>query len=294
MAEEQVRRCGEADVGSMTLYNLARADACMDRLRRHHDVESSAHEHHWSIEDTASFDCMHYLGNEAIENAARTLGLQANQTVFDLGSGYSATGRYLWQEYGVRTTGIELQPEIHARAQEITARCGFSEEQVRSICGDFLRVDNHDLYELSGAPPFDALVSFLCILHIPDRGAVFERARSILKPGGQVYIEDYYARAKLDETSSKILREEVACPYLPTRARYEDDLKAAGFLDVAWHDVSDEWTDFVVDRAQRYKTDPSHDAHLADFFDHVAGLFRSGAVGGVRLSARLPDSSSKA
>ena len=133
----------EFDVGKMALYNLDRARNTMDKL---------SGKPKWHIQDTASFDCMHYLGNSAIENAARELVLKPGDRVIDIGAGFNATGRYLYEHYGADVTGIELQREIHDLAETITEKDGLS-AGVHSVHGDFIQLD-------LGAPA-DHIVSFL-------------------------------------------------------------------------------------------------------------------------------------
>ena len=254
-------------VADMALYSLARARVCVAAL----DGKEQ-----WDIGDTASFDCMHYLGDDALHNAARELKLRPGETVLDIGSGFSATGRFLHSYYGVNVTGVELQPEIHALAETITKRNGM-ETNVRSVNDDFL--------QMAAVTPVDHIVSILCILHIPDRQAIFGKAASMLSVGGKMYVEDFYARKPLDSTAQRQLREVVSCPYLPSREQYIRDLEESGFGDVQFHDMSAEWSDYVHARAARYRQSPNPESTLLTFYATVDTLFRGGLVGGVRISA---------
>lgn len=229
----------------------------------------------WDIGDTASFDCMHYLGDDALHNAARELKLRPGETVLDIGSGYSATGRFLHKHYAVNVTGVELQPEIHSLAETITERNGM-EASVRSVNDDFL--------QMAVATPVDHIASMLCILHIPDREAVFRKAASMLPLGGKMYVEDFFARKPLDSTAQCQLREVVACPYLPSREQYIRDLEESGFGDVHFQDMSAEWSDYVHARAARYRQYPNPERALLIFYDTVDTLFRGGLLGGVRIT----------
>jgi cyclopropane fatty-acyl-phospholipid synthase-like methyltransferase len=222
---------------------------------------------------------MHYLGNAAIDNAAVELGLKGGDKVIDIGSGFSATGRYLHQKCRVDVTGIELQDDIHQLAEVIIEKSGMA-DHVRSVNGDFL--------QLNIDSQADHIVSFLCILHIPDRIALFSKAAAVLRSGGNIYIEDFYARELLDEDLRTILRDAISCPYLPGRQQYEQDLEASGFENVKFHDVSSVWSEFVRSRAKAYRDDPQHDPSLSAFYDAVDTLFASGQVGGCRITANIP------
>ncbi|KAF9880316.1 methyl transferase-like protein [Colletotrichum karsti] len=262
-----------SDVPDMNLYKLNRVHRTLEGLKDK-DV--------WDAEDTKGFDCMHYLGDAAIENAAKELGLRAGDRVLDIGSGFGGTGRYLHRRYGARTTGIELQGDIHEIAQTINAKSGAGGGAV-SVNGDFLELDA----ETMGGAPVDHVVSFLCILHIPARQQLFEKAHDVTRAGGRVYIEDFFARtAALDEKTLKVLRESVSCPGLPDKQEYVSELERAGFEVVNWVDMSDVWTDFVHQRAAEYKKDPSVDADLTAFYDAVDEVFTGGQVGGVRITCQ--------
>lgn len=257
------------NVADMALYGLQRARQRLDAL------ESKPQ---WELADTASFDCMHYLGDAALHAAAKAIHLQPGARVIDIGAGFSATGRFLHTNYGADVTGVELQPEIHDMADKITARNGLS-AHVRSVNGDFTKL---------AAPeqPVDHILSFLCILHIPDRAAVFGKAASMLRKGGTMYVEDFFARGgALDETTSRQLRDIVSCPYLPSKERYVADLEAAGFGNVTFEDMTADWAEFVHARAAEYKQSTAPEPLLLTFYNTIDELFHKGQLGGARIMA---------
>jgi len=241
----------------------------------------------WKNTDTSSFDCMHYDGDTALERCASKLSLRPSQHILDIGSGYSHTGRFFATRYHVKVTGIELQREVHELAQAITARNIEPRvvKDVTSVNADFLTLDPQTLGEKEAS--FDHVVSFLCIVHIPQasRQLLLRQAARYLKPNGRLYIEDFFARNQPTAAERSQLDGIMACSYLPDAAEWVHDLEAAGFGEVEFEDVSTEWTSLVVERATNYKADGEGDKDLERFYDTVAGFFTGGNVGGVRLIA---------
>ena len=276
-------------ISTMALYNLSRA---------HTHLASLSSKPKWTNADTSPFDCMHYDNDAALEHCASKIHLQPNQHVLDIGSGFSATGRFLASRYGAWVTGIELQRENHELAQLITARnvdAGVV-ERVRSVNADFLTLTPESLLggndgsPSSSSPHFDHIISLLCITHIPQsaRSALFQQAFHFLKPGGVLYIEDFYDNSlpgsPLTPQETESLQTVMACPYLPSRSKYITDVQSAGFERVEFEDVTEQWRAFVRARAERYRAEERQDAELRRFYDVVAEMME-GNVGGVRLTA---------
>ncbi|CAF9924166.1 hypothetical protein IMSHALPRED_006130 [Imshaugia aleurites] len=246
---------------------------------------------------------MHYDGDSALEHCASKLGLQPDQHVLDIGSGFSATGRFLAAKYGAYVTGIELQRESHELAQLITMRNidACVAERVRSVNADFLNLTPESLVAVgceggssSSSAQFDHVVSLLCIMHIPQsaRSALFRQAARFLKSGGKMYIEDFYDKSCRSGTLSNLtenelhhLHEVIACPYLPSASEYTSDVAAEGFDSIEFEDVSEKWTPLVRARTERYRGSEKPDAELQKFYDSVAEIFEGGNMGGVRLTA---------
>ena len=290
----EVHNDSNSNVSSMALYNLSRA---------HSHLASLSTKSRWTNADTSSFDCMHYDSDAALEHCASKIHLKPNQHVLDIGSGFSATGRFLASRYGASVTGIELQRENHELAQLITARnvdAGVV-ERVRSVNADFLKITPENLLggsngesssssSSSSSPHFDHIISLLCITHIPEsaRPALFRQAFHFLKPGGTLYIEDFYDNSSpgshLTAQEVEDLQTVMACPYLPSRSKYIADVQSAGFERVEFEDVSQKWRAFVRARAERYRAEERQDAELRRFYDVVAEMLE-GNVGGVRLCA---------
>ena len=267
-------------VSKMALYDLNIARSTL---------ASISHKPTWTIADTASFDCMHYDGDAALDLCAYTLRLQPDQRVLDIGSGFSATGRFLASKYEVHVTGVELQPEVHELAETITRKNAEQRvvKNVRSVNADFLTLTEDDMYGQDERVPFDHALSLLCIMHLPQsaRRTFFEQAHKYLKAGGRIYIEDFYQRKPLIDEERAKLRDLVACTFLPTKSEYTATVTETGFDASRFEDVTEHWRDILVARAKKYKAQANKNPDLEKFYDTVAELFLGGDLGGVRLTA---------
>ncbi len=242
------------------------------------------------VDDLVPFDQYHYHGAEAVDVAAAALGATTGQQVLDVGSGLGGPARYLADRTGATVTALELQPDLDAVARSLTQRCGL-EPRVEHVNGNIL---DAELGDRLGAGRFDAMMSMLCILHIPDRPLLFERCAAALRGEGRVFVEDFYARGPFTAHEQDLLGHEVSCPYLPSLDAYRHDLEAAGFVHIVVEDMTEDWTWFVANRLEAFRdrrveltrryNQQTFDS-LDRFYDAVSTLFAGGNLGGLRLTA---------
>jgi cyclopropane fatty-acyl-phospholipid synthase-like methyltransferase len=234
-------------------------------------------------------DQWHYHGTEAIRAAAQRLGLGPTSKVLEIGAGVGGPARYLAHTVGCHVMALELQPELNAIAADLTQRCGLA-GRVTHICGDALR------YPLPDAA-FDAVVSWLAFLHIPDRPRLCVRLARTLRAGGACYIEDLTMRAPFSARDLREVREIVYGITLTRIGDYITDLQAAGLVGVRAVDLTGEWAPYVAGRLAAWRQGRVEKsriygeaafAALEMFYDVIARLFESGSLGGARLMARAP------
>ena len=238
------------------------------------------------VDQLTPFDQYHYFGTSAVDAAIKSLHLQPGMRVLDIGSGLGGPARYIADRSGARVVAIDVQPDLHEVATDLTSRCGLT-GLVEHRCADIL--DGwHD-------EPFDAIVSFLCFLHIPNRARLFDVCRSALRAGGGMYIEDYGRQRQPTEDEAEELRVKVHCVDLPTPAEYLAELYRAGFEDVDLHDVTEDWQSFTVSRLDIFRKARDRNVTvyggdvvdgLDDFYATVAGLFEVGLIAGLQITAR--------
>jgi len=238
-------------------------------------------------EDVSPFDQYHYLGTAAVDDAICSLDIGPGSRVIDIGSGIGGPARYMAEKTGCRVTALELQFDLHNIACSLTERCGLS-GSVRHVCGDIL-----DFPE--GHCDFDAAVSWLSFLHIPDRLSLLKKCYNILKPDGKMFIEDFYRCGGFNEEETKILSEDVYCDYLPTSEEYREQLTGSGFTEVELVDKTGCWKNFVKERMEKFIESRSRHVkvhnveivkELEDFYKKMSQLFDSNNLGGLRIIAK--------
>lgn len=239
------------------------------------------------IEDISLFDQYHYLGTDAVDDAIRSLNIGSENRIMDIGSGIGGPARYLAKKTGCHVTALELQPDLHNIACSLTKRCGLS-EFVEHLCGDILDFSG-------GHYNFDVLVSLLTFLHIPDRSSLLKKCYEILKPGGEIFIEDFCRFDEFDEKETDILSGDVYCLYLPTSEEYGKQLAENGFTDIELIDKTDSWKNFVRERMEKFIENRNRHINihnieiveeLEDFYKKMSQLFEGGKLGGLRIIAK--------
>jgi sarcosine/dimethylglycine N-methyltransferase len=234
-------------------------------------------------------DQWHYHGTAAIGAAAQSLGLGPESQVLEIGSGIGGPARYLAHAVGCHVTALELQPQVHALAAGLTQRCNLG-GRVTHLCGDALSYPFAD-----GA--FDAAVSWLALLHIPDRPRLCARLARALRSGGGCYIEDLCMRAPFAGRDLRDVRDIVFGVTLTSIEDYAGDLRAAGFVGVTATDMTGQWAPYVAARLTAWRENHAAYAEVHGeaayaaqemFYAAIARLFESGSLGGVRLVAYVP------
>lgn len=206
--------------------------------------------------------------------------------------------RCISDDKNVKVIGVELQSDLAILANEMCRKCNLDND-VKVINGDIL--DRNIAFDIDGQ--FDAAMSWLVILHIPvtQRQSLFTRVYDLLKPGGKVYIEDFFYRADggdWTEEEVNLLQNEVyvSGAKLPTKDEYLVTTQTAGFF-ASFDDVTDEWTTFTSERLeqwcqQRERHERVHNPETWDslyrFYSAIVELFRGGRLGGVKLLLTKP------
>src|SRR6056300_1066703 len=132
------KEANDDGIKTMKLYSH------VERIQR--EVERCGMLNSDSIDPIAlsEIDCMHYEGNDAIDDVVKAMGLDSSKKVLDVGSGFGGVARVLSSSSKCTTVALELQSDIHQLAEDLTRRCNLS-DLVQHVQGDIL---NYDLSKL--------------------------------------------------------------------------------------------------------------------------------------------------
>ncbi len=160
--------------------------------------------------------------------------------VLDVGCGLGAVDVVLVERHGAgHVTGIDLEPDLVAKARMRTARAGLAERI------DTVQVTPGPLP--FAAESFDVVFSKDSIVQIPDKRAIFREMHRVLRPGGDLIVGDWlrggdgpYSPEMIEYFRLEGITYNMASPSDSHAALVE-----AGFVDVRIDDRSDWYRDLA-------------------------------------------------
>lgn len=246
-----------------------------------------------SYQTLSAFDIKCYNGRQSIEKCAQLLKLKRGDRVINFGSGLGGCARFLAGTTGCEVLAVELQTDLNGVARELTSRCESSvSSRVRHAAGDFRVVGQH-----LATGTYDAIVSWLTVLHIDDRPRLFQLSYDLLKPGGALYIDDFVKLSEFSDEESEFIALKAHCRYCPLLKEYLQHLTDVGFELELHQDLTDVWRQHTKQRAIDFKNEQDnlekvHGAEsfeqLYEFYSGMADVFGKGNLGGLRLIVRKP------
>ena len=154
------------------------------------------------------------------------LAPQPGETVLDLGSGAGIDAFLAARRVGPegRVIGVDMTPEMLAKARAGAVRMGFSQVEFRSGRLEALPVDDASV---------DAVTSNCVINLVPDKPAVFREIARVLKAGGRLVVSDIILERPLPVALAADLLGYVGCiSGAEQRASYFSGLAEAGLGDI--------------------------------------------------------------
>jgi len=169
---------------------------------------------------------------QLVERVAQAAAIRTRSTVCDIGCGYGATARWLATEHQAQVTGITVSPHQHRYAQ------------AQSVDGvpppTYLLQDW--LHTTLPEHAFDAALFIESLAHMEAKQEAIARAHRVLRPGGRIVACVWLAAPYAPAWTQRFLLEPICyegqLPSLPTAEAYQQWLRAAGFIDLRYEDIS--------------------------------------------------------
>ncbi len=245
-----------------------------------------------TVEDLTSLghlDQYHYYETEACDEAIQRLKIDDGKYVLDIGSGIGGPARYISQKTQAAFTCVEMQEDLNHMARLLTERVGL-QQKIEYLTGDFMKLE-------LPYKKYDNILSFLVFLHMSEKPQIFNKCFQVLKPGGQVLIEDLFRIGDFDSQEKEKLQDVISAKELLTVDDYVTDLQQAGFTDLIVEDLTTSWSAWCNRRHQQFILDKNNIilygekifASRSHFYCTVKDLFNGGNLGGVRIIGKRPE-----
>jgi phosphoethanolamine N-methyltransferase len=169
-------------------------------------------------------------GPEEIEELLEGVSV-AGLDVLDIGSGLGAAGVLLAEMYGAKNVvGIDVEEHLIAHSQERAAKAGLAQQV------SFHLVEPGPLIFPDAS--FDVVFTKDVIVHVPDKIAMYEEVKRVLKPGGAFVGSDWLRGG--EETRTPVAEQWLEFVHLDFQLQdLESTAKAiesVGFEDVRLND----------------------------------------------------------
>lgn len=213
--------------------------------------------------DLESIDEFHFRGRKATLQLLESIQLEPNSKVLDIGSGLGGVARTMAEEAGVYVTGLDLTQEFCDAASAISEWVNLS-DKTQFIQGDATDLpfpDNH----------FDGAVTVHVAMNIPDKAAVYDEARRVLKPGARFGIYDIVQGEGGEVLYPAPWASEPSISHLATPEEMSAHLLAAGFKILSETDSTLESYRWLKERTEAPRPEKRLSVTTQLLFADVAG-----------------------
>lgn len=122
-----------------------------------------------------------------------SIGVRDGQRVLDAGCGVCGPSVHFARHRDLRVDALTISDTQARRAADHVAAHGLT-DRIRITVGDF-----HDLEALYPREHFDSVYFLESLSHSPDPARVLAGAFAVLKPGGSIYVKDFFIRPCAEE-----------------------------------------------------------------------------------------------
>jgi len=228
----------------------------------------------------SALDQFHVRGLAATAELAKLVGITAEMSVLDVGSGVGGPARFLAATYGCWVTGVDLSEPFLEAARYLTERTG-QRAQV-----SFETASALDLPFDEGH--FDVVLLQHVAMNIADRARLYCEIRRVLKSGGKFATFDVVSNGGEPHYPVPWARTP-ATSFLLTAAATREAIEPTGFRTLAWQDDTEAAKAWITQlRASGPPPSPNLGVVMGpDFAQFTTNLARSVMEGRVGLLAAV-------
>ena len=220
--------------------------------------------------DLAPVDEFHIRGRAATLEIVEALGLTADSSVLDLGSGLGGPARTLAELTGCTVTGVDLTPEFCEVATVLSQWTGLS-DRTRFQVGDATATG------LPGAAE-DAALTVHVAMNISDKPALYAEAFRVLRPGGRFVVYEVLQGEGGGVQYPVPWANDSSTSFLATPEEMREMLAAAGFEIISEVDSSDESLVWFQQMRARIERDGPPPVTFAAFLGNAFGQMAANQV----------------
>ncbi len=208
------------------------------------------------IDDLAAADELHTRGREATAALAARVEPHPGMEVVDVGCGIGGPARYLAATHGCRVTGLDLTASFCAAAARLSAAVGLA-GQVRFTCASALAMPFADA-------TFELAWTVQMQMNVAAKARLYAEIHRVLRRGGRLAFQDIVAGPGGPVHTPVPWAKAPEHSHLVDAATLRATVAAAGFRELAWHDLTAEYQAWSRERAARPRParEPALGIHL--------------------------------
>ncbi|MES2619989.1 MAG: class I SAM-dependent methyltransferase [Bacteroidota bacterium] len=130
--------------------------------------------------------------DELMNHIAASAGIKSGMKILDAGCGVCGPATWLAKNFHLNVSGLTISDVQVAQAQEVIAKANLS-ANVNVTLGDY-----HELENYFPKNTFDTVLFLESLGHSGDSAKAIASAYEVLKPGGSIYIKDFYYKEPND------------------------------------------------------------------------------------------------